>query len=373
MRGVSEARFGSLVARGVRAVSHDAGRPTSGFWVVVVTFEGTSRPCGWTRCGAARMPDVLGARWRRRARGRVLAGAWRTSLGRSAYLEGVAEVRRRIAAGTVYQVNLCRVMEHDLPEDAAIAALGARLAAGNPAPYAATIDLPAAGSRSRAPRPRPTWCARGDRVDVPTDQGHGADGRRAPGQGPRRERDDRRPRAQRPRARSAVPGHGARSTTSARGRGAPRPGPPGLRRLGRAATRARRGRDLLDATFPPGSVTGAPKLGGARAIAGLEPVPRGPYCGAVGWVDADRDEARARRRHPHVLGRASGELRFGTGARHHLGSATRRGSGPRPSSRRRGCSRVATGGLRDAGCRRMSDSRRVWVDGTARRRRPRPR
>ena len=46
--------------------------------------------------------------------------------------------------------------------------------------------------------------------------------------------------------------------------------------------------ELLDATFPPGSVTGAPKLAALAAIRRLEPVPRGPYCGAVGWVDADR-------------------------------------------------------------------------------------
>jgi para-aminobenzoate synthetase component 1 len=46
--------------------------------------------------------------------------------------------------------------------------------------------------------------------------------------------------------------------------------------------------ELLAATFPPGSVTGAPKLAALDVIAALEPVPRGVYCGAVGWVDADR-------------------------------------------------------------------------------------
>ena len=35
----------------------------------------------------------------------------------------------------------------------------------------------------------------------------------------------------------------------------------------------------------------------------LETAPRGPYCGAVGWVDADRGTARARRRHTDVLDR----------------------------------------------------------------------
>ena len=45
--------------------------------------------------------------------------------------------------------------------------------------------------------------------------------------------------------------------------------------------------EILPATFPPGSVSGAPKSSALRVIADLETVPRGPYCGAVGWVDAD--------------------------------------------------------------------------------------
>lgn len=49
--------------------------------------------------------------------------------------------------------------------------------------------------------------------------------------------------------------------------------------------------ELIAASFPPGSVTGAPKSSALAAIAALEPVQRGPYCGAVGWVDADRKEA----------------------------------------------------------------------------------
>ncbi|MCB1943636.1 MAG: anthranilate synthase component I family protein [Candidatus Accumulibacter sp.] len=67
---------------------------------------------------------------------------------------------------------------------------------------------------------------------------------------------------------------------------------PGLVHLvSTVAGRLRPGRgwaDVIDATFPPGSVTGAPKLAALDHIARLEPVERGVYCGAVGWVDADR-------------------------------------------------------------------------------------
>ena len=50
--------------------------------------------------------------------------------------------------------------------------------------------------------------------------------------------------------------------------------------------------EILAATFPPGSVTGAPKIRAQQVISELEPVPRGPYCGAIGYVDADAGRAR---------------------------------------------------------------------------------
>jgi anthranilate synthase component 1 len=43
--------------------------------------------------------------------------------------------------------------------------------------------------------------------------------------------------------------------------------------------------DVLRATFPHGTVSGAPKVAAMKIIDQLEPVARGPYAGAVGYLD----------------------------------------------------------------------------------------
>jgi para-aminobenzoate synthetase component 1 len=44
--------------------------------------------------------------------------------------------------------------------------------------------------------------------------------------------------------------------------------------------------ELLRATFPGGSITGAPKRRAMQIIDELERAPRGPYCGAFGYFGA---------------------------------------------------------------------------------------
>lgn len=45
--------------------------------------------------------------------------------------------------------------------------------------------------------------------------------------------------------------------------------------------------DLLRATFPGGSITGAPKIRAMEIISELEPARRGPYCGSILWMGFD--------------------------------------------------------------------------------------
>ncbi len=47
--------------------------------------------------------------------------------------------------------------------------------------------------------------------------------------------------------------------------------------------------DLLKATFPGGSITGAPKIRAMEIIAEIEPTVRGPYCGSIGYIGFNGD------------------------------------------------------------------------------------
>ena len=44
---------------------------------------------------------------------------------------------------------------------------------------------------------------------------------------------------------------------------------------------------VMAALFPCGSITGAPKIRAMQIIREVEKHPRGPYCGAIGWMDPD--------------------------------------------------------------------------------------
>ena len=45
--------------------------------------------------------------------------------------------------------------------------------------------------------------------------------------------------------------------------------------------------DLIEAVFPGGSITGAPKVRAMEIISEIEQTARGPYCGSLGWLGFD--------------------------------------------------------------------------------------
>ncbi len=72
-------------------------------------------------------------------------------------------------------------------------------------------------------------------------------------------------------------------------------------------------KEILDALFPCGSITGAPKISSMRIIRELEPFPRSVYTGAIGLIRPGGDCAFSVAIRTIVIDAQTGEARFGVG------------------------------------------------------------
>jgi len=307
------ARFGGLVASDLRDVTSDpAALDSTGWWAVVAGFEGRLVCARFGDVRPAAVPTPRPGSWRGPA-----AGAWTSSLDRAAYTAGVRRIREHIAAGEVYQANLCRVLTAPLPDPSAADPdlLTALLARGNPAPHAGTVRLPAHGVEVATASPELYLRRRGRTVESGPIKGTG----RTPADLLEKDHAENvmivdlvRNDLGRVCATGSV-------TVPALCAVEPHPGLVHLVSTVRGELAPGAGwADLLAHTFPPGSVTGAPKSSALRIIRSLETTPRGPYCGGIGWVDADRGtgELAVGIRTFWIDRAAPGGpvLRFGTGA-----------------------------------------------------------
>ncbi|MEV0264153.1 chorismate-binding protein [Streptomyces sp. NPDC050617] len=305
------ARFGGLLALDLRDVTSDpAALDSSGWWAVTADFEG-GMVCA--RFGDVRpAPVPAPGRWRGPA-----PLDWTSSLDRGAYTAGVRRIREHIAAGDVYQANLCRILTAPLPDpDAAdVDALTALLARGNPAPHAGTIRLPAHGVEVATASPELYVRRSGRTVESGPIKGTGRTAADL------LEKDHAENVMIVDLVRNDLGRVCASGSVTVPGlcEIEPHPGLVHLVSTVRGELRPdSTWADLLGATFPPGSVTGAPKSSALRIIEELETAPRGPYCGGVGWVDADRGTAElAVGIRTFWIDRTAARgpvLRFGTGA-----------------------------------------------------------
>lgn len=302
------ARFGRWSAADLREVvdlTADPGRlDRGGWWVLVGTFEG--RITGYRFGAVTEVPAD-----RPQGNG-VWHGpppqAWTSSLTQQQYCSGVERIRAHIADGDVYQVNLCRVLAAELNAAADPADLADLLMAGNPAPYAGLLDLGDDWIVSASPE---LFLSRDGNILVS-----------APIKGTAATADAFADKdfaenimitdlVRNDLGRIAVPGSVAVTALLER---QPHPGLAQLVSTVRATLAPGHGwADILAATFPPGSVSGAPKLRALQLIPELEPVPRGVYCGAFGVVDADAGTTRLAVG-IRTFARSAGRLLFGTGA-----------------------------------------------------------
>ncbi|CAL9623080.1 chorismate-binding protein [Streptomyces sp. enrichment culture] len=301
------ASWDGLLATGLLDVTNDpAALDSEGFWAVVIGFEGEVTCARFAEVRAS-TTGTGPARWRGPEPQR-----WDTSLGRGQFTAAVGRIREYIAAGEMYQVNLCRILSAPVAPDADILSLAHALRQNNPAPQAGVVRLP--GQHIEVATASPELYLRRSGRTVTSN----------PIKGTGRTESDllEKDHAENVMIVDLVRNDLGRVCT---------PGSvivpelcavekhPGLVHLVSSVEGELRQDvgwpDLLAATFPPGSVTGAPKERALRVIGELEPVDRGPYCGAVGWVDADRKRGElAVGIRTFWIDRRDKLLRFGTGA-----------------------------------------------------------
>ena len=302
--------------------THPEALARGGWWAVVGEFEGPVH--AWRFADVDRVDPTPrpspadAARWHGPD-----AAAWASSMSRSQYLLAVEAVRAAVLEGEVYQANICRVLRAPLGSDdgaePSATALAAVLAEGNPAPYAGGVHVPD-GSGPAIP---PAWVVSAS-PELSLAVGDGwVTSRPIKGTGRTAADLTEKDRAENLMITDLVRNDLQRVCA---------PGSvevtalleveehPGLVHLVSTVRGRLLGSDPVDvwrglttAALPAGSVSGAPKSSALRLIAALEPVPRGPYCGAVGWIDADAGRAEL------AVGIrtfwwSDGVLRFGTGA-----------------------------------------------------------
>jgi para-aminobenzoate synthetase component 1 len=203
------------------------------------------------------------------------------------HMARVERIRDYLAAGDVYQVNLARrlVAKVEAPGDAL--ALYAALREVAPAPYGALLE--ADGVAVISGSPERFLASVGDRIETrpikgtrPRAPGAAAELAAAPKDDAEHlmivdlERNDLGRIAETSSVRVDELGYIVEL-------------PALYHKVSRVSAKPRPGTgyaELLRATFPGGSITGAPKVRAMQLIDELEPARRGPYCGALGYFGA---------------------------------------------------------------------------------------
>ncbi|KMO11108.1 aminodeoxychorismate synthase component I [Methylobacterium platani] len=219
---------------------------------------------------------------------------WRSNFTPDAYARAVERVRDYIRAGDIYQANIAQRFEAALPPGFDAFAFYRRLRARNPAPFAAYLEVDGLTIASSSPE----RFLRLDGRSVETRPIKGTARRSTdPAEDRARAealRTDAKERAENVMivdllrndlSRICAPGSVAVPSLCGLETYA------GVHHLVSAVTGTLKdgadGLDLLAATFPGGSITGAPKLRAMDIVTEIEGDAREAYCGAIGWIGFD--------------------------------------------------------------------------------------
>jgi para-aminobenzoate synthetase component 1 len=279
------------------SISHDpADLSDGGFWAVSTTFEG-----GFT---AARFATVIEAEFPHHA-WKKLEGEWTSSLSQSEFISYVESIRRSIADGWVYQVNACRELSIPIDKTLNLRGLFSEILINNPAPWASYLELPGINIASAAPE---LFLKRtGNRVRTSPIKGT-----QRPGQSHFGAKDVAENVMIVDLMRNDLGAICANGSVTVPRLLASEPHPGLVHLVSDVEGVLRDGiswSEILASLQPPGSISGAPKSSAISVITQNES-PRGPYCGALGWVQGDQCELSVAIR---IFFKDSA-LRFGTGA-----------------------------------------------------------
>jgi para-aminobenzoate synthetase component 1 len=282
MSSASEAResffwMGGRLATGLEEISNDPkDLDRGGFWAVSTTFEGEFLAAKFANVIDAPFPQSLEP-WKK------IEDKWHSSLQENQYKEYVQAIQEEILEGWVYQVNACRILSSTFHGD--LRALFSELLIKNPAPYSSYLEVPGLTIASASPelflsRQKSTIRTapiKGTKRLSATEEGFG-------------EKDSAEnvmivDLMRNDLGRICVQG----SITVPRLLNTENH--PGLSHLVSDITGELvsdvNWSSICDALLPPGSVSGAPKSSALELISRLESKRRGPYCGALGWVEND--------------------------------------------------------------------------------------
>ncbi|HWU89421.1 MAG TPA: anthranilate synthase component I family protein, partial [Kofleriaceae bacterium] len=199
----------------------------------------------------------------------------------------IERIRDYLAAGDVYQVNLARRLVSRIAAPGDALAVYAALAAVAPAPYGALLECD--GVTVISGSPERFLGAVGDRIETRPIKGTRP---RTPG-GAEELAASAKDAAEHlmivDLERNDLGRIAETGSVSVDDLGYVVELPALYHKVSRVSARPRAGvgyAELLRATFPGGSITGAPKLRAMQLIDELEPARRGPYCGALGYFGA---------------------------------------------------------------------------------------
>jgi para-aminobenzoate synthetase component 1 len=218
------------------------------------------------------------------------AGLWHSSLDRAEHADAVARIHEHLLSGDCYQVNLTRRLTRAGALDPF--ALFHALALEHPAPYATLFGGPVGDRDVHVVSASPECFLRRDGRAVVTRPIKGTASTAAELLASDKDHAEHTmivDLARNDLGRVCTPGS---VHVPALGVDEEHPGLHHL--VSTVAGQLRDGiglADLVAATFPPASITGAPKPRVLEIIDALEPVARGVYCGALGWIDTRTDSA----------------------------------------------------------------------------------